>query len=132
VVQLDDPDHAGLAQEITHEGVQLIVIDQQRTAAPRSLMCHTTINLSTAATRSFLKQHGINGEIVWTPGHSDDIISLVLDSGIGFTGDLQPPLDTTDAAHEMLAQSWHKLAMLGVTQIYPGHGPVREFGGSAS
>jgi glyoxylase-like metal-dependent hydrolase (beta-lactamase superfamily II) len=126
------PDHAGLVQEIVQEGVQLIVVDEQRSVLPHSITLHHAISLSTAASRPFLKQCDINGEIIWTPGHSDDSISLVLDTGIAFTGDLQPPLDTTDPQHQMLAESWYKLEMLGVKQIYPGHGPVRQLGGSTS
>ncbi len=126
------PDHAGLAQELMREGVQLIVVDQQRSAVPHSLLLDNTISLSTATSRSFLKQCGINGEIIWTPGHSDDSVSLVLDTGIAFTGDLPPPLDTTDATYRMLAQSWHKLEMLGVQLVYPGHGPIRELRGAVS
>ena len=34
---------------------------------------------------------GIQGEIIETPGHSDDSVSLVLDSGLAFIGDLQLP-----------------------------------------
>jgi len=126
------PDHAGLAQEIKQEGLKLIVVDEQRVAVPHTITLHDVISLSTTASRSFLKQCGINGEIVWTPGHSDDSISLVLDNGIAFTGDLQAPLDSTESAYQMLAQSWHKLHVLGVKQIYPGHGPIRNLEGSTS
>ncbi len=34
---------------------------------------------------------GVRGEILKTPGHSDDSVSLVLDSGMVFVGDLHRP-----------------------------------------
>lgn len=45
----------------------------------------------------------VYGEILWTPGHSDDSVSLVLDSGIAFTGDLQPPLASDELSYHLLA-----------------------------
>ena len=80
--------------------------------------------LSMAESRDFLKSIGIQGEIIETPGHSDDSVSLILDEGAAFTGDLTHPLlltdDTTDASH----QSWAKIRSMGVKTVYGGHGPV--------
>lgn len=49
---------------------------------------------------------GISGEIVPTPGHSDDSISVVLDDGSAFTGDLPPLYYTTPDSREQVAVSW--------------------------
>jgi DNA-directed RNA polymerase subunit RPC12/RpoP len=71
--------------------------------------------------RAFLRGAGIDGEIVWTPGHSPDSISLVLDEGRAFTGDLTHPLllsDEDDACRD----SRVKLSALGARMIYPAHG----------
>src|SRR5260221_10761912 len=83
------PDHAGLAQELKRLGSKLIVIDIQLTAIPalKSVMkpqnnysdIDLTDNtmLSIADSRDFLDQLGIQGEIISTPGHSDDSVTLI-------------------------------------------------------
>ena len=38
----------------------------------------------------FLSSIRISGEIVYTPSHSEDSISLILDDGSCFVGDLEP------------------------------------------
>ena len=68
---------------------------------------------------------GIAGEIVTTPGHSDDSVTLVLDDGAAFTGDLPIPAFVDESVSETIRQSWDKLRSLGTRLIYPGHGPVR-------
>ena len=40
--------------------------------------------------REFLLGIGIGGEIISTPSHSPDSVSLILDDGDCFVGDLQP------------------------------------------
>ncbi len=74
--------------------------------------------------RSLLRGIGINGEIVRTPGHSDDSVTLVLDQGAAFTGDLTHPLLVDDNATSLSARSWATLCALKVQTIYPGHGPI--------
>ena len=118
------PDHAGLAQELIQEGIQLIVVDEQRAAVPQHIPLNTAVKLSTSVSRSFLRGCGIDGKIIWTPGHSDDSVSLVLDSGIAFTGDLQPPLGSDEPPYRIIAQSWRGLQAHGVKHVYPGHGPI--------
>ena len=48
------------------------------------------IIISTEESRVFLRNIGIDGEIVATTSHSADSISLILDSGECFVGDLEP------------------------------------------
>lgn len=78
-----------------------------------------------------LKEFGINGKIVFTPGHSPGSISIVLDSGDAFVGDLAmngPPLtigpNLPIFAEDLtvLKDSWKKLVDMGVKRIYPAHG----------
>lgn len=130
-------DHAGLAQEFKQLGVPLLVLETQVAAIP--LMKQWTkpqdryvdITLDDNATISFgqsrnhLAQIGIAGEIVPTPGHSDDSVTLVLDDGSAFTGDLTPLEFAGEAEVATVAASWQRLREHGVTRIYPGHGPVR-------
>ena len=40
--------------------------------------------------RSFFEGLGIEGEIIATPSHSEDSISVILDEGICLVGDLEP------------------------------------------
>lgn len=129
------PDHAGLAQELINLGLRLLVIDRQTAFIPGlaqymkpaqhylEIDLRDNILLPIPATRAFLFGLGIAGQVVHTPGHSDDSVSLVLDEKIAFTGDLQPPYfsaDPDDDTH----RSWDLLRSLGVKTVYPGHGPV--------
>jgi endoribonuclease LACTB2 len=131
------PDHAGLAQELKAQKVRLLVLEQQVSAIPLlkrymkpinpyvDITLHDNLQLTIGASRVFLGGIGIAGEIVWTPGHSDDSVSLVLDQGAAFTGDLPPPGFVDESAADMVQQSWERLRSLGATAVYPGHGPVR-------
>jgi glyoxylase-like metal-dependent hydrolase (beta-lactamase superfamily II) len=79
--------------------------------------------LSTAESRAFLAGIGIEGEILSTPGHSDDSVTLVLDEGLAFTGDLTSPLFVPDDPSDLAYQSWESIRAKGVHTVYPGHGP---------
>ena len=126
------PDHAGLVQELKQLGSKLIVIDFQvpfiaalsHQVKPQDHFVEIDPNdnlvISLDSSRAFLKSLTIDGEIVATPGHSDDSVTLVLDQGAAFTGDLTPPL----MAEEIAVASWGKLRALSVKTIYPGHGSV--------
>jgi glyoxylase-like metal-dependent hydrolase (beta-lactamase superfamily II) len=83
------------------------------------------IQLRFAESRKFLAGLGLAGEIIATPGHSDDSVTLVLDEGLAFTGDLHPLAFATEGQIEKIAGSWEKIRNLGVHSIYPGHGPVQ-------
>ena len=78
--------------------------------------------------RAFLAGIGIAGVIVHTPGHSDDSVSLVLDIGAAFTGDLTHPSLASEESAVTVAESWAKLRARGATTVYAGHGPVRPMG----
>ena len=131
------PDHAGLAEDLKRLGVRLLVLESQVAAIPL-LKRHTkpqdhftditaagNVVISFADSRTRLAEIGIAGEIVPTTGHSDDSVSLVLDNGAAFIGDLTPLVVAEDHNQEALTASWQRLRDLGVTTIYPGHGPAR-------
>ncbi|MEP7286367.1 MAG: MBL fold metallo-hydrolase [Chloroflexota bacterium] len=130
------PDHAGLAQELRQMGSKLIVIDFQIAAIPamRSYMkpqnhyveidVTDTVQLSLADSSSYLATLGIEGKIIATPGHSDDSVTLILEDGSAFTGDLTHPAMIEDDPTSLLYQSWEKIRVEGVKTIYPGHGPI--------
>jgi ribonuclease/clavin/mitogillin len=127
------PDHAGLVQELKDLGVKFILLKEQEYAIPlmrryikpgtnyANIRPEGAILLPIAGSRAFLHRLGFAGEFVLTPGHSDDSVTLVLDSGEAFTGDL--PLGMPDEDNLPFCQSRQKLITLGVTRIYPGHGP---------
>ncbi len=130
------PDHAGLAQEIKLKGVKLIDLENQQSSIPKlgtymkpsnpyiEITLDDNLNLSFKDSRAFLRRLGIDGEIIPTPGHSDDSISLILDEGIAFTGDLPGPNWGADPKHQV-DQSWQKIRAMDAKTIYPGHGSVR-------
>ncbi len=78
-----------------------------------------------------LEPYGIRGRVVFTPGHSRGSVSIVLDSGEAFVGDLamnglpltrRPDLPIFAEDIEAVKASWNKLLTLGVSTIFPAHG----------
>ncbi|MGB7539059.1 MAG: MBL fold metallo-hydrolase [Anaerolineales bacterium] len=130
-------DHAGLAQEFNLAGMHLLVFETQLEAIP-SMKAFTKpqdhyLEITTAGiapvafaeSRSILAQIGIAGEILSTPGHSADSVSLILDDGSAFTGDL-PPEELPEAGFpDLVTASWRALRERGAKKVYPAHGPVR-------
>lgn len=132
------PDHAGLAQDAKQQGVKLIVMENQTVTIadfgkymkPENhytpILLKDNILLRFDESRKFLAGIGLAGEVIATPGHSDDSVTLILDDGLAFTGDLHPPEFTPEDQQEKTMASWDKIRGLGVHNIYPGHGPVRK------
>ncbi len=133
------PDHAGLAEELKRAGMRLWIVDLQVAAVPllrglvkptdgyTDIKIHDSRVVAASESRAALKTIGLAGEIIATPGHSDDSVTLVLDTGEAFTGDLGPVEMATDEARDVVAVSWAAIRRLGATTLYPGHGPVRPF-----
>ena len=78
-----------------------------------------------------LKEYGLEGKIVYTPGHTYGSISVVLESGDAFVGCLahnrppfvfRPKLPIYAKNLELLKESWIKVINMGAATIYPGHG----------
>ena len=98
------PDHMGLISELTAQGVKLLLVDRQvgyvhfsdRIFAHDKRLNVQPIDESKAEviscrqSREFLQKLGIAGEIVPTPSHSEDSVSVILDSGEALVGDLEP------------------------------------------
>ncbi len=129
-------DHAGAAQDLKNAGVPLLVIDIQEEAIPQMAQSikpadnYTEITLSDnvviscAESRALLAEIGIAGEILPTPGHSADSVSLLLDSGEVFTGDLTNPAYFVAEDADAAMASWRLLREKGARRVHPGHGPV--------
>ena len=78
-----------------------------------------------------LAPYGVSGSVVHTPGHSPGSVSIVLDSGEAFVGDMAmngfpltrgPGLPVFAEDLGMVQESWRKLLKLGVTTVFPAHG----------
>lgn len=127
------PDHAGLAQELKNQGLKFILMECQADSITSfgsyfkgKSLPYVEINkndnllLKLEDSRKFLSGLGLAGEILHTPGHSPDSVTLILDEGYAFTGDLHPAFmnieDTTTRA------SWDKIHQHKITRIFPGHG----------
>ena len=98
------PDHMGLAGELQQLGVKLLIADLQlpfvhasdeifardKRLSYRAADEDAARVISCAESREALKTLGIDGEIIHTPSHSEDSISLLLDDGSCLVGDLEP------------------------------------------
>lgn len=128
------PDHAGLVQELKNQGMRLILPECQADfVAPFAgyfkdksfpyieIRQNDNLNLKLQDSRRFLGSTGLEAEILHTPGHSEDSITLILDDGYAFTGDLHPAF--IDSEDRITRQSWDRIHQHGITRIYPGHGP---------
>ena len=129
------PDHAGLTQEIKKASkARLIILEHQipflenLTAFYAAKGGYEPVRIEagdmilTPSNRADLEKIGLLGAIVATPGHSDDSVSLVLDSGKAFTGDLHLPDMVQDEARAVTCQSWKTLLRLNTKMVFPGHG----------
>jgi ribonuclease/clavin/mitogillin len=128
-------DHAGLVQDLKRLGVRLIVIDIQLAAIPlmrnhikpqdnyTEIELEGNIVITEDESRAFLASVGIQGEIISTPGHSDDSVTLIVDGVGAFTGDLTPPMMVPQDPSNLAYQSWVKIRSKGVSTVYPAHGP---------
>ena len=98
------PDHVGLIGDLQKLGVKLLLVDSQlgrvRFAddifSRDSRLRYVPIDeklariISCDESRIFLRSIGIDGEIIQTPSHSEDSVSVILDCGDCFVGDLEP------------------------------------------
>ena len=98
------PDHMGLAGQLQQLGVKLMIADVQHpfVHAPDAIFArdkrlsyrpvdeNAAAVFSCAESRDALKALGIEGEILRTPSHSEDSVSLLLDDGSCLVGDLEP------------------------------------------
>ncbi len=131
------PDHAGLAQELKNNGTKLLLLenqalgimwlndffDKQKKYRYLAITPNDNVPLKFEDSRKFLGEMKINGEIIPTPGHSEDHVTLILDEGCAFTGDL-PPRDAYEGMvnDRIIKESWRRILGYHIKRIYPGHG----------
>lgn len=138
------PDHMGLVRELVNMGVKFLVMDTQVPNLHFSdeiFSRDKTLNflpsvpedkaevIACKDSLAFLAALGIDGEIVSTPSHSEDSITLVLDGGDCFVGDLEP-MEFMDGYEEnkALQSDWEKVMSFSPRVIHYGHAPERIFG----
>ncbi len=78
---------------------------------------------------TILKTMGVDGKIIYTPGHTDDCMSVILKNGDAFVSDAcmsnlgflhYRPIEVYSL--ELVFQSWQKIIDNGANHIYPAHG----------
>jgi len=78
-----------------------------------------------------LAEYGIPGRIIPTPGHSIGSVSVLLETGDAFVGDLamnafplrlSPGLPIFAEDLQEVKKSWHLLLAKGAKTVYPAHG----------
>ena len=136
------PDHMGLIGELMKQGVKLLLIDVQKDyvhfsdsiferdrlpAAP--INAESAVVISCEESRAFLAGIGIHGEIIHTPSHSEDSVSLILDGGDCFVGDLEP-YEHMEAYEEnpALKRDWERIASFRPKRVFYAHRPEQNSG----
>ena len=130
------PDHIGLIGELMSQGIMLLLLNSQlrsvhfsdpifnREKRFRYIPIDETKAIMTGfeESRSFLSSLGISGEIISTPSHSEDSISIILDNGDCFVGDLEP-FDYLSAYQEnpALKADWDRVMSHHPKRIFYGH-----------
>lgn len=128
------PDHIGIAQDIIDMGTKLLLVDVQKDYIHSSDTIFQRdkniqfkpidtepVIISCEQSREFLNDLGIDGEIIYTPGHSEDSISLILDNGSAFVGDLYDLKSAITFNDEKINNSWNKILSHNISKIYYGH-----------
>ncbi len=133
------PDHMGLIGDLMKQGVKLLLIDVQSSSVhysdgifARDKLPFTPIDESMAVvisckeSRIFLSRLGIAGEIIHTPSHSEDSVSLILDDGDCFVGDLEP-YEYIEAYEENLPlrNDWERVLAFHPKRIFYAHAPEK-------
>lgn len=136
------PDHMGLISELMKQGVKLLVVDVQKDFLhysdcifARDGISYSPIDeksatvISCEESRDLLSCMGIHGRIVHTPSHSEDSISLVLDDGNCFVGDLEP-IEYLKAYEEntSLKRDWDHILYFYPKRIFYAHMPEKQLG----
>jgi len=131
------PDHMGLIPELMKQGVRLLLMDTQtkdvhypdQIFAREKALRFVPIDESEAKvvacrdSRAFLAGVGIAGEIVSTPSHSRDSVSLVLDDGDCLVGDLEPmEYLSAYADNPALEADWDAILNFHPKRILYSHG----------
>ena len=130
------PNHIGLISELMKQGVKLLLLDIQAKYVHYSddifsrdnrlkyepINETDAIKISCDESRDFLYRIGIEGEIISTPSHSNDSISVILNNGNCFVGDLEP-MEYWSAYEKNinLKEDWQLIMSYNPKAIYYAH-----------
>ena len=136
------PDHIGLAGQLSDLGVSVVIADVQKGYVHsadhifekennKDFIRINDENLTItkiSESRSFLQKLSIEGELIHTPGHSDDSISLLLDEGSVLVGDLNPLYELELHKGTAISNSWEhifnrvkEISKSKILKVYYGH-----------
>ena len=136
------PDHIGIVSELQKLGVTLLIVDVQHSSvhfADDMFFRDKRLNykpidenvakvISCAESRSFLCSIGISGEIIYTPSHSEDSVSIILDDGNCIVGDLEPVEYLAAYDHNpRLKSDWEQIMSYHPKRILYAHANEKEF-----
>ena len=136
------PDHIGIVSELQKLGVTLLIVDVQHSSvhfADNIFFRDKRLNykpidenvakvISCAESRSFLCSIGISGEIIYTPSHSEDSVSIILDDGNCIVGDLEPVEYLAAYDHNpRLKSDWEQIMSYHPKRILSAHANEKEF-----
>lgn len=132
------PDHMGIVGELQGLGVTPIAFDVQLPFVHASdgifarnpQLRYVPVDdaslqvVPVAESRAFLAALGIAGEVVSTPSHSPDSVSVLLDDGTCLVGDLETPAFVAayaDQCPSQLTADWELLRSRSPKRICFGH-----------
>ena len=136
------PDHIGIVSELQKLGVTLLIVDVQSSSVHyadeiffrdrrlnyRMIDENSAKVISCAESRSFLRSIGIGGEIIHTPSHSVDSVSIILDDGNCIVGDLEPAEYLAAYDHNpKLKSDWEQVMSHHPKRILYAHANEKEF-----
>ncbi|EFK10868.1 metallo-beta-lactamase domain protein [delta proteobacterium NaphS2] len=98
---------------------------------PRIHVPKSTVDVVLDDEERSLADYGIPGSVLATPGHSKGSVSVLLNTGEAFVGDLamsgfplrvRPGLPILAENMEEVRKSWKRLLSKGAKRVYPAHG----------
>ena len=136
------PDHMGLIGQLMNQGVKLLLIDVQKATVhysdgifTRGKIPFVPVDEDSATVifcderRDFLARISISGEIIHTPSHSPDSVSLILDDGDCIVGDLEPMEYLAGyEENEQLKSDWDRILSFQPKRVFYGHAPEKVYG----
>ena len=136
------PDHIGIVSELQKLGVTLLIVDVQHSSvhfADDIFFRDKRLNykpidenvakvISCVESRSFLCSIGISGEVIYTPSHSEDSVSIILDDGNCIVGDLEPVEYLAAYDHNPgLKSDWEQIMSYHPKRILSAHANEKKF-----
>ena len=129
------PDHIGLVSELMSKGIRLILLEEQipyvhfadriferdGNISYEPIKEDTAMIVSCSKSRELLTALGFDGEIIYTPRHSMDSISLIMDDGTCFAGDLEPIEYLEAYENNELKNDWDKIMEHNPRKVYFSH-----------